>query len=391
MGQSESYKPNLTGPFQASLPTILSTSRRLSGNGSPEGTVPAVVGQLFHNLLNDDLYLKLAGVQKIGWVLIGKVAPEPTPPTPPTPVTNIFNGPLDQAVFVPAVGSRAAQIVGVRGGYLLGFDPVTGATNGDSSRYTVPAFGDASIGYDSGGDKIYILHWFEPDGGVATKGIYRIDPSTLEVEILIDLLALGFFPDTDSWLGRMIVRGGLLYGVVNISTNGIFRYSIAGATADFTYAIAGNWQECEVNGVELWVTDSQFGSAFIYDAATMNFITTIFSPGVETWGLCVNPGNGRGYFTTRSPAIKRVESDHTVLSDLTLPNVNATPFCIRYNAADNKIYCPDETTNTVYVIDGTTEAIIAKTGFDSPFDFVPGTPPHVFATQHGMVPLKEIS
>lgn len=70
------YRPSLTGPFQKAgtqaLPTTFQDGPQLSGNGSPEGVVPGVPGQQYVNLLNQDLYLKLAGTQAVGWKLVGK-------------------------------------------------------------------------------------------------------------------------------------------------------------------------------------------------------------------------------------------------------------------------------------------------------------------------------
>lgn len=61
-----------TDTFVTTLPSTVGTSPELSGSGSPEGVVPGVPGQTFVNVDNDDLYLKIAGVQAMGWKLVGK-------------------------------------------------------------------------------------------------------------------------------------------------------------------------------------------------------------------------------------------------------------------------------------------------------------------------------
>jgi hypothetical protein len=73
MALGETYKPDAGGPFTPVLPSILSPTSPLSGNGSPEGVVPGVPGHTWHDLLTDNLWLKVVGVQTIGWQLIGKV------------------------------------------------------------------------------------------------------------------------------------------------------------------------------------------------------------------------------------------------------------------------------------------------------------------------------
>lgn len=61
-----------TDLFTTTLPSNVGTSPELSGAGSPEGIVPGVPGQTFVNTDNLDLYLKISGVQNIGWVLVGR-------------------------------------------------------------------------------------------------------------------------------------------------------------------------------------------------------------------------------------------------------------------------------------------------------------------------------
>lgn len=383
MGLGQPFIPAPSGATRAALPSTLSKAPMLSGHGSPEGTVPGVPGQPYTDLDTNCLWLKMRGDQKLGWRLIACHATTTTTTTPPPPPT-ITDMPLDQAVHHPTLD----VIFGVRGGFVQEFNATTGVPTSNRARIAVPTFGQNSVAYDSISDRLYAILWSDPDGG-ATKGIQVINPGTLAVESFIDLTALGFSPNSDGNIARLICRSGILFGITSIVSNGVFRYEIVGAAFAATYPTAGDWQEVELNGAELWTTDSVFGQAAVYDNTTLNFITSIFSPGVETWGICVNPTNGRGYFTTRTAAIKRVDQDHSVLADLILPDASAKPFCIRYNAADNKIYCADETTNTVFVIDATTEAVASQTGFDSPFDVV-FTPTKKFAVQHGLDGLKEI-
>lgn len=300
---------------------------------------------------------------------------------------------LDQAVYDPV----RDVIFGVRGGFIFEFSNA-GVPTSNRARYVVPDFSDASIAYDSVTDRLYALYWNDPSGdptNAAATGIYKINPATLGVEAHFDLNALGSVdPANDDFRGRLIARGGVLYGQLSGNSTVSFNCDTAGTTVlSNGFGTASGWQGLEINGTELWVGEPNgIGQHLLFlDAATMNFIATV-NLGIGAWDVAINTTNGRGYCTTRSPVIKRVSAAHAVLSNLTLPNPSAAPFCIRYNAVDNKIYCPDETTNSVYVIDGTTEAITVKaiSGTNpSPFDMV-FTPTKKFAVCHGIQGLIEV-
>jgi hypothetical protein len=61
-----------TGPFVNVLPSTVGPVGKLSGNGSPEGAVSSNVGTRYRDLLTNDLWVKFAGTQAMGWVLVGK-------------------------------------------------------------------------------------------------------------------------------------------------------------------------------------------------------------------------------------------------------------------------------------------------------------------------------
>ena len=69
------FNSNRASPTVPCLPTTLSIGPLLSGTGSPEGVVPGVVGECYRDNATLNLWRKMAGTQKIGWQLIGKVAP----------------------------------------------------------------------------------------------------------------------------------------------------------------------------------------------------------------------------------------------------------------------------------------------------------------------------
>lgn len=61
-----------TDLFVNTLPSNVSPSLELGGVGNPEGVVPGVPGQTYVDVQTLDLYLKIAGVQNLGWKLVGK-------------------------------------------------------------------------------------------------------------------------------------------------------------------------------------------------------------------------------------------------------------------------------------------------------------------------------
>lgn len=63
------------GPPSPPLPTHAHPGHELSGNGSPEGVVPANPGTRYNDLVTNDEYLKIAGVQTLGWSKVGVSCP----------------------------------------------------------------------------------------------------------------------------------------------------------------------------------------------------------------------------------------------------------------------------------------------------------------------------
>lgn len=65
------YVPRFTGPFARRLPVQISPSNPLSGNGAPDGSVKGIPGQVYRDLLTNNLYMKAQGVDVLGWILVG--------------------------------------------------------------------------------------------------------------------------------------------------------------------------------------------------------------------------------------------------------------------------------------------------------------------------------
>lgn len=75
MALGDTYRPgNFISGALPELPNATFSGDRLSGNGAPEGVVPANPGQTYVDLISLQLWQKQAGTQTVGWRLIG-IAP----------------------------------------------------------------------------------------------------------------------------------------------------------------------------------------------------------------------------------------------------------------------------------------------------------------------------
>lgn len=330
--------------------------------------------------------------------------------------------PLDQAVY----SASQDKIYGVRGGYVYEFNPTTGAKI-NSARYGAPAFGDASIAYDTVNDKIFCSVWREmgfANGGdtnfqiITAKKLFRIVPATLAVDASAEINGEVGFPGyiaaDEQWIGphRLLYYSGLIYCAsggntnsrfcsVNVSTlavvtNGDTLPWNMGFWLDFCVQTGGaepsiwiGWPDRRVRPLKL--TTLTNGPSIYYDYLATDYA----APYNILYGVCYCVSNGKIYGTTRSQTVI-AWTPNTVGSPFALTTINtgdasATPYRIAYNPYDGLIYVPGYASNNVVVIDPATDTVAAtKTGFDSPFDCV-FTPTKKWAVQQGGVPLREIT
>lgn len=106
------------GPVAPPLPTHAHPSSPMSGDGSPEGVVPGNPGTRYTDLLTQNEYLKVAGVQSLGWQLIGKSCPCPTGGGG-TGVTQVY---VDKAPAAPDDPTKPALSYPAGGGALSQWD-----------------------------------------------------------------------------------------------------------------------------------------------------------------------------------------------------------------------------------------------------------------------------
>jgi hypothetical protein len=91
---STPYVPNVgrQDAFVTTMPPTVSVSQRITGTGSPEGIVPGKPGQAYVDSATNDLWVKFAGVQELGWKLVGKALPVATGGGTVTGDTQVFSG-----------------------------------------------------------------------------------------------------------------------------------------------------------------------------------------------------------------------------------------------------------------------------------------------------------
>jgi|YNPMSStandDraft_1061717.scaffolds.fasta_scaffold91940_1 hypothetical protein len=69
------YIPNFTPPFQLVLPSRPTEQPIVFGTQDPEGVVPGAPGQYYVNTNTMRMWLKLGGVQELGWKEVGIYVP----------------------------------------------------------------------------------------------------------------------------------------------------------------------------------------------------------------------------------------------------------------------------------------------------------------------------
>lgn len=356
---------------------------------------------------------------------------------------NALDMPLDQAVYVPAVGGRAAFIAGVRGGYVFKLDPTTGAKV-SSRRYSPYSIYPARIAYEPVNDSIIVAYRGSPNFNFKEVGfsypryLYVLSPNDLyEVSSYdpnLDTVHLNPIVNAYSWPYSGVTElltlpggevlcglsmdpsGGRWVFVRNITTATSREYSGAYPQVRWEsfyerqgFVLNGNSTKAyglhhmfsyasgltvinlsTVSNDQTGPRPSGVGLGVVYGTPISNVATGItYLPSQDM--ILVSSASAK-IFRCTGAYLESLTSDNnpTDTTDLTLPDSDASPFAIQYNPYDGKAYVPGYTNNKVYIIDPSSGySIVTKTGFDSPFDCV-FTPTKKFAVQHGAQGLKEI-
>lgn len=344
---------------------------------------------------------------------------------------------IDQAVYVPS----GNYIAGVRGGYVLKFNPATGAYLA-SARFCSPNFGDCAICYDTVHDRLICSFWNEQSANGEShdaRGLYKINPVTLAVELFRSSAAFGTaIPEAIHNLNFADIAPPPPYsanGQLWATTPALRSIDPAtffpglndpGPLAAGPYYpiwtdLARDLGTDEVFLVDplnqLVVKDGNY-AGYSWPTSSTPWSFPVYSPAnVDAYGICVPtspPGSsylGNVIFiSTRDGPIywfaPSTRGFGVGWAPVNLP-VSPVPlvYHLRYNPVNKKIYAPDVAGNRVFVItpgisiiadpDNPGNFMIAVApaltatygGFDSPIDVV-FSPTGVWAVQQGLTGLK---
>ena len=303
---------------------------------------------------------------------------------------------LDQAIYLPAAHTPA-YIVGVRGGYIFQFDPVT-LTLQNYARFCYPSFGDSAIGLVPGNEWLVASVWNEQTANNEndTRGLYLIDPLTLRVEFFVSSASLG--GTLSQGFHNMASGGGEFYWSASPKLSYFDVPDLAGGcSAPLPYYPI--WTDVAmdlVNGIP-YSTDPINDVIYAYVLGA-----TIPTVGFNPYGICVVPTNTFLSPETNHPLLFVTARTGTVYwyqigvsSGWTGISLGAPypttplPYRIRYNPVDGLVYVPDVQGNEVFVINPVTKTVVKvypspyTMPLDSPIDVV-FTPANVFAVQQGI-------
>lgn len=298
---------------------------------------------------------------------------------------------IDQAVYVPAVGSRPAFIAGVRGGYMFNFAPDTVKLQ-MVSRFCSPQFGDCALCYDNDNDKLIASFWNEQKSATGAgqapatdthdaRGLYKINPATFSVELFRSSASMG--ATNPQGIHNLAYFNGLVYS--GSPGPSAFNSTTLGGACSGPLAYYPIWSDVAV--------DTSTGIAYSTDPidAQINIYLGSFlsTAGFNPYGICVVPHSQTLYVTARTGVVYWWQIGVSIAwTGITVGA--ALPYHIRYNPFDGLVYVPDVNGNQVFGIDPVSQAVVSQvTGLDSPIDVV-FTPTNVFAVQQGLVGLKLI-
>jgi len=311
-------------------------------------------------------------------------------------------GSLNNAVYEPGRGI----IYAVRGGRIFSINATTGALLAYST-FAVPDFDDAYVTYSPATDSLYASIWMNfPNtnngDGKGGKFLYQINPDTLSVVNTYDIAADQFSTsDGRSFSAgprQLISIGNFIFGLFYTEPTTLACYPFRFTPASGTFLVNNSISVQDLFRTDLaydsvnfklWLP-SAFGAVHGYAVSNLADSGVTLSLTLRGYGICYRPANSHAYVTMGNGVIRHRKTDNaapTVQIDVGRPA--ATPYNIRYNSVDDRIYLPTWADNTVVVINPADDSFVVKTGFDAPFDVV-FTPTKAFAVQHGNQGLKEI-
>lgn len=340
-------------------------------------------------------------------------------------ITGLEDIPLDQAVYVPAVGPRAEFIAAVFGGTIYHFNAVTGVKV-SQSRFAPTGMSPACLTYEPNLDRILAAVWNDPGIGIAADGsvldfryIYYINPATLAVTSTRNIWAdfYGYGASTPPCpnpveqtygIRTLEYKSGKVYATAILpylntraealqfnAANPPVGFIRSAFTSSGTVWSTGSADTLGGTREIMWVGDQESGFIWGFDilGGGADDVHTVFEPPFNPYGVAFDPAGVLwvGYLNGRIKKfnISALGVTPPLMLTVDLLRPNFTAFFVRYNPYNGKVYAAGYADNTVAEITPPATGLV-KTGFDLPLDLV-FTPTKIFAVQHGSVGLKEVT
>lgn len=318
---------------------------------------------------------------------------------------------MDQAVFA----SNPNLIIGIRGSRLFQCNATTGAVVTTADIGTV-GWGKSCLAYDSGSNKVFCSTWNTPeyvikhigffDVPVSERNFYRINPSTLAVELATDFQSNFGVSESDSTLqevgicamdssgGNIFCRwwaaphaggstgGSLMFSAANVAT---FHNGNEGTQGGFPHVVYG----AVAGNDNAFFVDNQGLQIIRYDYTANSEHVFSFTPPQNPLVAGFAPVQQHVLVTDVAQKIYVFDLAGALLATIDTLRSGFNGVAARYNSVDGQVYVAGGNDNTVCVINPATNTFVIKTGFDVPVDFV-FTASKKFAVQAGSTPLKEI-
>jgi len=318
---------------------------------------------------------------------------------------------MNDACYCPTTD----KIYGTSGPYVVQFNGTTGLREG-FVRVGAPLYGDIRICYHAANDTLYVACLFEPNkqffGGFApTSAFPHRDIFPVTTGLVVGArIGMWNLVDTHSpyggfqWIGS---SGNSIYtvysGPATSGTAGYFVYRVDPTNmADNGGSNSTRFraEQCGLSPTQIAVP----GPVSLANNQQIQFAPIGYILAAQWAGMYVVPHNPvaveycpatlKFYVVCGTDQLLRLDTltpfpgTYTALN-LGAVEASADPCRIRYRAADQKLYIPCMTANTVIVWDPFSETGIAKTGFENPVDCV-FSASKAWAVQNAVIGLREI-
>jgi hypothetical protein len=320
---------------------------------------------------------------------------------------------MDNAVYASGIGA----IIGIRGNRLFQCNASTGAI---ITQADIGTFGrNGCLAYDSGSNKIFCSTWNTPhydiqlvglfQTSVANRNLYRINPSTLAVELTLDITTtfnlvngLGHANDMTAqeagicamdssggniycrwwgnWINGGVSGGSLRFSAANVATFTNGAEGVVGGYPGIVYASIGGHDNalfCDQQGTqEIVLNDYTAVTENTFHTANKNILAVGFAPVQQ-----------HVFITDVAQLIYVYSTAGASLTTINTGRANFNGLSVRFDATDGNIYVCGGNDNTIVQINPATNAFVVIPGFDCPVDYVRAGATR-FAVQAGSTPLK---